>query len=163
MTAALLLALLLGAGAAPDRADPREIVRKSVELDQSNWQKAKDYTFFEREQERHREKSSSKTFEVMALYGREFRRLTARDDRPLSKEGAEKERKRWDKAIAARANESDEKRAKQEAEAEKERQKDRAFALEIPDASNFTLVGEAGIDGHDTWVISASPRADFQP
>ncbi|MGH9592292.1 MAG: hypothetical protein ACRD5L_04320, partial [Bryobacteraceae bacterium] len=30
-------------------------------------------------------------------------------------------------------------------------------------AYNFTLVGEERIDGHDTWVISASPRDDFQP
>ena len=79
---------------------------------------------------------------MTTLYGHEFRRLTTRDGRPLPPEDAAKEQKRWDKAIAARANESEEKRAKREADAEKERQKARAFAREITDAYNFTLAGE---------------------
>lgn len=167
MRAALFLAILLSAN--PDsarvagRPDAREVVRKSVELDQSNWRKAKDYTYVEREQESHGGKVSSKTFEVTTLYGHEFRRLTARDGRPLPPEDAAKEQKRWDKAIAARANESEEKRAKREADAEKERRKARAFAREIPDAYNFTLTGEERVDGHEAWVITATPRDDFRP
>lgn len=93
MAAILWIALLLGAAASSDRADPRQIVRKSVELDQSNWQKAKDYIYIEREEERHAGKTTSKTFEVTTLYGHEFRRLMARGDKPLAGEDAAREQK----------------------------------------------------------------------
>lgn len=151
---------MFGAAPAPD---PAAIVRKSVELDQANWRKAKDYTYFEREEERHAGKASSKTYEVTTLYGHEFRRQTARDDKPLPAAGAAREQQRWDNAIAARAAESPEKRAKQDADAAREREKDRAFAREIPDAFNFVLAGEESIEGHDTWVISATPRDGYVP
>lgn len=159
----LLLVVAVLAAAGSDRPDPREIVRRSAEIDQSNWEKAKDYTYVEREQERHGGKTSSKTYEITTLYGHEFRRLTAREDRPLSADEAAKEQKKWDKEIEGRANESAEKRAKREAQAEKDRQKERAFVREIPDAYDFQLEGEESIDGRSCWVISATPHPGFQP
>lgn len=156
----LILAAFAAGETAPDALD---IVRQSVNRDQDNWRKAKDYTYVEREQEHLGDKTSSKTYEVSTLYGHEFRRLIARDDRPLTAGEASKEQRRFDKAVAARASESPEKRAHEEAQAEKEREKDRAFAREIPDAYTFELLGEEPVDGHPAWVIRATPRADFKP
>ncbi len=164
--AILFLAAAPGFSAAPAGPlppDAREIVRKSVDLDQYNWKKAQDYTYLVREQKREDGKTSSKTYEVTALYGREFRRLVARDDKPLPAAGAAKEQHRYDSAVAARVGESDEKRARQAAYAETEREKDRAFAREIPDAYDFHLLGEERVDGHDSWIVSATPRPDFHP
>ncbi len=158
-----VFAILAVLAAAPPATDPEEIVRQSVNRDQDNWRKAKDYTYVEREQEHHGEKTTSKTYEVSTLYGHEFRRLIARDDQPLSPGDAAKEQKRFDKAVTARADESPEKRAKEEAEAEKEREKVRAFAREIPEAYNFALLGEEAVDGHQAWVIAATPRPGFKP
>ncbi len=155
--------LVLVFAAAGQQPDALEIVRKSVNLDQNNWKKARDYAFTEREQEQQGAKTTAKTFDVTYLYGREFRRLVAKDDQPLSAADALKEQKRFDKAVARRAAEAPEKRAKEEAAAEKEREKDRAFAREIPDAYSFQLLGEEKVDGYDAWMISATPRPDFVP
>ncbi len=158
-----VFAILAVLAAAPPAPDPAEIVRQSVNRDQDNWRKAKDYTYVEREQEHHGGKTTSKTYEVSTLYGREFRRLIARDDQLLSPGEAAKEQKRFDKAVASRADESPEKRAKEEADAEKEREKERAFAREIPEAYNFVLLGEEEVEGHQAWVIGATPRPGFKP
>lgn len=161
--ASAVLVFVTGVGFAAGLPDARELVRRSVDLDQYNWKKARAYTYLERDREREGGKTSSKTFEVTTLYGREFRRLVARDDKPLPPAGAAKERQRYDKAVAARAAESDEKRARQAAQADVEREKDRAFAREIPDAYDFRLLGEEKVDGHDSWIVSATPRPDFHP
>lgn len=163
MTALLPLLFLVQQSAAVRPPDPLDIVRESVERDQSDWRRAKDYTYIERQEERHGAKASSKTFEVTTLYGHDFRRMIARDDKPLSGDEAARERQRWDKAVTGRANESDEKRARREAASEEKRQKERAFVREIPKAYHFTLLGEDHVDGYETWVISATPREDFQP
>jgi hypothetical protein len=55
--------------------DAREIVRRSVELDQANWLRMKDYTWIARETERHLDCSGqvksqdSKAWETVILYG----------------------------------------------------------------------------------------------
>jgi len=161
--AALAVLPCAAAPAALSPPDAREIVRRSVDLDQYNWKKAREYTYLVREQQREGGKTTSKTFEVTNLYGREFRRLVARDDQPLPAPAAAKEQQRYDKAVAARAGIPEEKRARQAAQAEAAREKDRAFAREIPDAYHFQLLGEDKVDGHDSWIVSATPRPDFQP
>ncbi len=157
--------LLFAFAAAPAPApDPAAIVRKSVNLDQDNWKKARDYAYIERQQQRDGNgKTSSKTYDVTYLYGKEFRRLIAKDNKPLSAADAAREQKRYDKAVARQAAESPEKRAKEEASAEKEREKDREFAREIPDAYNFQFLGEDSIDGHPAWIISATPKPGYVP
>lgn len=155
--------LLLAFAAAPaPRPDPAEIVRKSVSLDQDNWKKARDYAYIERQQQQDGSgKTSSKTYDVTYLYGKEFRRLIAKDDKPLPEGDGAKEQRRYDKAVSKQAAKSPEKRAKEEADAEKEHEKDREFAREIPDAYDFQLLGEDRIDGHPAWIISATPKPGF--
>ncbi len=160
---ALLAPVLLLAFAAGAQPDALDIVRKSVNLDQDNWKKARDYAFVEREQMEQGGKTTSKTYDVTYLYGKEFRRLIAKEDKPLSAEDAAKEQKRYDKAVARRAAEPPEKRAKEQADAEKEREKEREFAREIPDAYDFKLLGEETIDGHPAWILSATPKPDYVP
>jgi hypothetical protein len=163
--AVLAPVLFLAFAAAPAPApDPAAIIRKSVNADQDNWKKARDYAYIERQQQADRKgKTSSKTYDVTYLYGKEFRRLIAKDDKPLLPADAAKEQKRYDKAVAKQAAESPEKRAKEAADAEKDREKDREFAREIPDAYDFQLLGEARIDGHLAWIISATPKPGFVP
>jgi hypothetical protein len=163
--AVLAPVLLLAFAAAPAPApDPVEIIRKSVNLDQDNWKKARDYAYIERRQQVDGHgKGSSKTYEVTYLYGKQFRRLIAKDDKPLSSGDAAKEQRRYDKAVAKQAAESPEKRAREDADAEKEREKEREFAREIPDAYDFHVLGEDSIDGHRAWIISATPKPGYVP
>jgi hypothetical protein len=149
--------------------DAREIVRKSVELDQSNWQRMKDYTWIARQTDRDLDSNgrvrSEKTeeWETVVIYGEPHHRMLERDGKPLSAQDQRKEQAKLDQAVAKREQETPEQRAHREAQYEKEREKDREFLREVPDLFDFKLLGEEKIDGHDVWVISATPKPDAQP
>src|ERR1700722_12890075 len=80
-------AALLAEGPQPDA---RDIVRKSVELDQSNWQRMKDYTWIAGRTERGLDSSgqvkSEKTeqWETVVIYGEPHHRMLERNGKPLS-------------------------------------------------------------------------------
>jgi hypothetical protein len=166
----LLTALLVGAFAPTVLAqDAREIVAKSVELDQSNWQRMKDYTWIAQQTDRDLDSSgrvkSQKTeeWETVVIYGEPHHRMLSRNGKPLSAQDQRKEQEKLDRAVAKREQETPEQRAHREAEFEKQREKDREFLREVPDLFDFKLLGEEKIDGHDVWVISATPKPGAQP
>ena len=161
--------MLCAAGTLFGQQDPREIVRQSVSHDQINFAEAKDYTYLERV-ERHdldsggRHKSTEiDTFDITMLGGRPYRRLIAKNDKPLSAEDDRKAREKFDKTLRERESESPSQRAKREAEREKERRESREFLKEVPDAFDFRLAGEELLDGHKVWVIDAEPRPGYRP
>jgi hypothetical protein len=165
-TYALCASACAAAGLAQDAG---AIVQKSVELDQSNWQRMKDYTWIARQTDRLRDSSgqvkSQKTeeWETVVIYGEPHHRVLERDGKPLSPQDQRKEQEKLDHAVAKRANETPQQREHREAEFEKEREKDREFLREVPSLFDFKLLGEEKIDGHDVWVISAEPKPDAQP
>ena len=97
------------------------------------------------------------------IYGEPHRRMLERDGKPLSAEDQRKEQEKLDKAVAKLERETPEQRARREAEYEKEREKDREFLREVPDLYDFQLLGDDKIDGHDVWVISATPKPGYEP
>jgi hypothetical protein len=166
---AKLLAVALAAAGALLAQDAREIVRKSVELDQADWARMKDYTWIARETDRSLDSGgrvkSEKTdeWETVILYGEPHHRMLERDGKPLSADDQRKEQQKLDKAVAKLEHESPEQRARREAEYEKQREKDREFLREVPDLFDFKLLGDERIDGHDVWVISATPKPGYKP
>lgn len=160
---AFLLAITLHA------QDAREIVRKSVELDQANWVRMKDYTWIARETERSLDSSgavkSEKTdaWETVVLYGQPHRRMLEHDNKPLSPDEQRKEQEKLDKTVAKLEDETPAQRAHREAEYEKKREKDREFLRDVPDLFDFKLLGDEKIDGHDVWRIAATPKPGAQP
>jgi hypothetical protein len=149
--------------------DAREIVRKSVELDQSNWQRMKDYTWIARQTDRILDSSgqvkSQKTeeWETVVIYGEPHHRVLQRNGKSPSTEDQRKEQQKLDQAVAKREGETPTQRARRESQFEEQRQKDREFLREVPDLFDFKLLGEEKIDGHDVWVISATPKPGAQP
>ena len=149
--------------------DARGIIRKSVELDQANWQRMKDYTWIARQTDRSLDSSGevkaekSETWETVVVYGEPHRRMLERNGKPLSAEDQRKEQEKLDKAVAKRERESPEQRQRREAEYEKGREKDREFLRHVPDLFDFQMLGDQKIDGHNVWVISATPRPDARP
>ena len=83
-------------------------MRKSVELDQSNWQRMKDYTWIARQTERSLDSSgqvkSEKTeqWETVVIYGEPHHRMLERDGKPLSAQDQRKEQAKLDQAVAKR-------------------------------------------------------------
>jgi hypothetical protein len=164
-----IVLLLLASASLLCAQDARDIVRKSVELDQANWARMKDYTWIARQTDRSldstgRVKSeTTEAWETVVLYGEPHRRTLERDGKPLSAEDQRKEQQKLDKAVAKLEHESPEQRQRREAEYEKQREKDREFLREVPDLFDFQPVGDQKIDGHDVWVITATPKPGYQP
>jgi hypothetical protein len=165
----LAIGLFLLSGAALRAQDPREIVRKSVELDQANWLRMKDYTWTAQETDRHLDSSGkvqsaeSQRWETTILYGEPFRHMLARNGKPLSAEEQRKERRRLDKETAKFERETPEERTRRLAKIDKDRLKDREFLREIPDLYNFRIVRDGQVDGHAVWVIAATPKTGYTP
>src|SRR5579864_876060 len=155
--------------AAPPTNDPKEIVRRAMEMDQRNFELARNYTYQERrvlkmlDKHGKQKRQQIETFDWTILYGEPYARLIQKDDKPLKAKDERKEQEKVDKFIAKRKNESAEERKKRLDKQEKERREDRAFALDIVNAYDFRLAGEEQIAGRDVYVIAATPRQDFHP
>jgi len=156
--------------AAQNAPDAREIVRRSLDLDQKNQAIARNYTFLERQETRMLDRSGKpkkepeiRTFDVTLLEGSPYRRLVARDDRPLPPPEDRKEEEKLRRSIDERRKETPAQRQFRIAEWERKQQRQRAPFQEIPDAFDLRLAGEEKINGRDVYVIAATPKPGYKP
>jgi hypothetical protein len=155
--------------AEPGLSDPREIIRRSVEMDHHNFERAQKYTCTQRQVikrlDRHGSVKSTeiKTYDINFYFGEFYPRLVQSDDKPLGEKDRKKEDEKLEKFLSRRRKESEEDREKRLAKQEKERQEGRAFERDVVNAYDFSLVGDDRISGEDTWVIDATPRPGFKP
>jgi hypothetical protein len=155
--------------ALPPTNDPKEIVRRAMEMDQHNFELARNYTYQEhrvlRMLDKHgkQKRQQIETFDWTILYGEPYSRLIEKDDKPLNAKDERKEQEKVDKFIAKRKNESESERKKRLDKQEKERREDRAFALDVVNAYDFRLAGDEQIAGRDVYAIDATPRQGFHP
>jgi hypothetical protein len=170
MRATLRFGVLLVIGGVLLRAeDPREIVRRSTEENRRNEKLAESYTFIERQEEHSLdshgriERRTVKTYDVTLTEGSPYRRLVARDDKPLPPNEERKERQKLEKSIAERRAETPQQREKRLADWRRQREHDRQFLREVPDAFDFRMAGEETVDGRPVYVIDATPRPDYRP
>lgn len=153
----------------PPTSDPKEIVRRSIEIDHRNLERARNYTCQQREVEKRLGKNGEvksteiRTYDVNFYYGEEYSRLIQKDDKPLSAEDQKKEDEKLEKFLAKLRNQSEEDHEKHLAKERKQREQERAFLKDMVNAYDFTLVGEEKVSGADAWVIEATPRKDFHP
>jgi hypothetical protein len=144
------------------------LIRDVAEKDIENDKRQRDYTYIERVEE-HKlngkgEVASTeiRTYDVLQIYDEQCRRMTSKDDKPLSPKDAAKEEEKIQKIIDKRRNESDSQREKRLKEEEKDREETRLFVKEVADAYNFTLAGVESLEGRETYVIDAEPRPGFE-
>jgi hypothetical protein len=147
----------------------KEIVRRAMQRDVSNWAQEKNYTFIQRIEQRElnadgRVKSNkSETEEIIFLYDQPYAHLIKRNDQPLSDAEARKVAKKLNDTMEKRRAETSSEREKRLAEFEKRHREEHEFLLEVPDAYDFRIVGEETLNGRPAYVISGEPRADFRP
>ncbi len=145
-----------------------DIVQKTLDVDQRDWVRAKDYTYRERQVTRESDSSGkvtsthSRTHDVLILYGRPFSRLIEKDDKPLSESEQRKEEERFQKAIDTRKRSADDPNSKERREYEKRRADERKYVNEILNAFDFRTVGEQNLDGREAWIIEGIARPDYQ-
>jgi hypothetical protein len=156
---------LLAACAVANAQSALEIVRRSIDHDSTNFERLKDYTYQQRQEEREFDangnikKTETETRDVTMLAGRPFQRLIARDDKPLSQRDADRERERAERELNRREHMTPAERAK----VEKNRRETRKFLNELPDAFDFHFVGIEQVSGKPAWVIECDPKPGFHP
>ena len=145
-----LLLLSLALPAVLSAQDPLEIIRRATELDRRNTEISRSYTFLQRQEQRD-------------LEGSPYRRLVARDDKPLSAKDQRKEEEKLQKSIADRRKETPEQRQRRVADWERKQQKQREPLKELPEAFTFKLTGEEALNGGVAYVIEGTPKPGYRP
>jgi hypothetical protein len=155
--------------AADSQLDPHEIVRRSLEVDHHNFERARNYTCRQREVSKQVDKHGAvksteiKTYDINFYYGELYSRMIQKNDQPLSASDQKKEDEKLEKFLSKLRNQSDEERQKRLAKEKKEREEERAFLRDVVNAYDFKLLGEEPVNGVDAWVIEATPRKGFHP
>jgi hypothetical protein len=164
-----LLLILASAIALLGQEDAREIIRRAAAADERNWKVARNYEFSERVDARRLEPNGRlkskdvKIYDVMLLEGSPYRRLVARDDRPLPPGEEKKEQAKLARSITERRKESASQRARRLAEYDSRPEWQREAWRELPEALDFRLANEEVRDSHSLYVIEAKPRPGYQP
>ncbi len=130
---------------------PAGILQRAVEAERRNARLAWSYTFQEERTANH----ETRTYDVLFLEGAPYRRLMARNGRPLSGNEDRGEQRRMDQESARRKAESPDQRHR--------RLFRRAHSYQIPFAGlprhhDLRLAGEETRNGRRAWRIEASPR-----
>ncbi len=167
LAAALTAAGSLGAQDAPP--DARRIMRKAFEVSRQMEELERQYTSVERVEERKLDRNGkvkqteSKTFDVAHLCGRNYERLIAVDDQPLSEREDTKERAKLDKCIEKLRHETPKARAKRLAKEAEELEDRRKMTREVLNTFDFEIAGEEFVRGVNAWRIAATPKQGYEP
>lgn len=169
LAAALAVVFSALASAQTPALTPREIVRRSVEVDRTSLELARNYTYLMRQEERQLDGAGriqsreSRTWDYTLLEGSPFRRLVAREDLPLPAKEQKLEEEKLHKSIEERSKETPEQRARRIADWDRSQQKRREPLRELPDAFDFRLAGEESMSGVPVYVIDATPHPGYRP
>jgi hypothetical protein len=162
MLRTLLLAVAAASSAAAITPDPDQIVRNSVAAIQSDWAQAPKFSYLERDVESKRHSPrTAKTYRVLMIDGSPYNLVTAINDQPLSADETADERRKLQKEIAKRRNDSDRERARRIAKYDKDRGHEHEMLQEMIQAFQFHLAGEAQVDGRACWILHAEPKPGY--
>ena len=157
---ALSAILTVSALSATTPYDAKAIIQRSLEANAADWKAAPEYDFFERDQQ---SGGGTKTYEDLMILGSPYERLVAVNGKPLSPEQQAQEQRKLEATIVRRRNESALERAERIETYEKDRKRDQMLMDQLTKALDFTFLGEQKLDGHDVYVLKATPRPGYQP
>jgi hypothetical protein len=146
-----------------------ELVKKSVAATDRDWREAPKYVYTLTEVDEKLDSNGNiksktvNTWEVMVLDGSEYKKLIARNGKPLSAKAQAAEEKKFWAEKWRREHQSPSEREKRIARYEKGRKQDHAMMREMTVAFNYKLIGEEKMNGHDAYVLSATPKPDYVP
>lgn len=163
------LPILVSATGMAAQTDAREIIRRAVAADERNWTLARNYIFSERvnlrflDSQGHVKSQEVSLRDVMLLDGSPYRRLVARDGRPLPLGDEKKEREDLARSIAERREQTAAQRAQRLAEYANRPEWQREAWRQLPEAFDFRLAGEEVLDGRGMYAVEVTPRQGYQP
>jgi hypothetical protein len=153
--------LLLSAAPLWAADDANQILKRFIQAQEANWEQARQYTYVEEAKEVNYDKKRqavnprSQTYEVMFVEGLEYKKLVARNGKPLEPREQAKEDKRLSQTAA-------------------ERRKERHSGLTHRNVSlgsdqdlltlfDNRVAGEDAIGGRKAWIIESVPKPDHAP
>jgi len=141
--------------------DADAILRRMVEAQTQNREPSQQYTyredlqFFDYHKNGQTKKKNSRTYDVLYVEGLQYRRLVARDGKPLSKREEAREEKKMQQTAAERR--------KQRRSGLFRRGVSLGSAQELLTLFDNRLIGEEEIRGRKAWVIESTPKAGHAP
>jgi len=163
------LALAIGVAAVLHAQDAREIVRRSIDVEFSSVEAARNYTYLERQEERQVDGSGKlknlqvHTYDVTLLEGSPYRRLVGLNDKPLPAKDQKLEDEKLRLSNTVRSQETEAQKQQRIADWRAKQQRQREPIREIPEAYDFHMLPDATLDGRAMWVIDAMPKAGYKP
>lgn len=139
--------------------DVTSIIQHSAEANDRDWAAAPEFDNTERD----RNKSGDKTYAETMLYGSPYERLVAVNGHSLSPSKEKEEQKKYEKAVAEREHESAKNRTERISKYQADRKRDHTVIQQMTAAFNFHLVGKNVVNGHNVYVIKATPRQGYKP
>jgi hypothetical protein len=139
------------------QVDARTIVRTSIANCERDWRASLSWAWTQTDVSALDGNKEAKVSEMVPLNGTHWQRLIMRDGRPLDPEEQRRENRKFARAQKQRESESPSQREARIRKYEAER----AFIRDIPDAYNFTVLGQEIVDGGPAWKIGIAPRPGF--
>jgi len=159
---ALCLSLVVcyfGAGSTKaSAADVSEIVQRATAALNSDWAADPEYACIERDEVRHGDAVTSKTFEVLMVDGSDYRLPLAVNDEPLTADRRRTELIKLRSEVQRRKEESPAARRARIEAWKKRRDEDGELLLDFNTALAFELLREEDRNGHPAYVLSAKPK-----
>jgi hypothetical protein len=140
--------------------DINTIIQRSVQANEADWKANPEYDWTERDLQ---PGGGTKTFQELIIFGSPYGRLIAVNGEPLSEVQQQKEQQKLDAEIAKRRSETPEERRQRIAAYEKEREHEHVMMAQLTQAFNFQLIGEQRFDSYDVYVLSATPKPQYEP
>lgn len=169
ITRAATCVLFVAAASSLAAQDAREIVRRAVDRDRQNRADARDYTYLQRQDVRELDRAGQvksrriETWDITLLEGSPYRRLVARNDRPLAPEEQKAEDERLRVSDEQRQKETSDQRARRLADWQRRLDRQHDAVKEVPDAFEFTRLPDEQLDGRPVYRINANPKPGFKP
>lgn len=149
--------------------DVKEIVKKSVAVNDAAWKAAPQYSYNEQDISMKLDNSGSvvskqeKTYRVLMINGSPYHELLRLDGEPLSEAQRAQEQNKL-KAEVKRRNHETKRAAQARIEKYKSgRAEEHLLMNQMTAAFQFRYAGEEVIRGHNCYVLDALPRPDYQP
>ncbi len=148
----------------PDESNfVQDLVRTSVAAMDRDWQSAPEFAFRERDVTSDGGPKARKTQRVWMIDGSPYYELTGLNGKPLPPARQAQEERKLMREVQKRRAESAAARDRRVAQYTKERRQDHALMRDMADAFVFKMVGQDTLNGHDVYILDASPKPGWQP
>ena len=154
-----LLVLLPAVVNADPQDQANEIIQRSTENLKKDWAAEPRFDCSERDQD----KNGIRTYRDLMLYGSQYQKLIAVNDRPLDERQQAEQEQKFQAAASSRRTETSSQRRQRIAKYAAQRKHATELILEFTKAFNFTLTGTSKLGERDVYVLTAEPRKGYVP